>query len=145
MVFSLVLPLVIYVFIGMPYTDHIVDETQNLRFIDVMLPALPGTVAANLLLMGVPIYLAELRSKNVVKRYRVLPLNTGVFAAALATAPVLVTQTRRWRKDRILPQKDRTHPTPALRWGRQPPGCPRTVPKLGVASVASWVRRLRRP
>jgi len=78
--FSLAFPLVIYVFIGIPYADEVLPS--GARFIDVMFPALVGTVAANLLLMGLPIYLAELRTRAVVRRYRVLPLPGWVFASA---------------------------------------------------------------
>lgn len=78
--FSLAFPLVIYVFIGIPYADETLPN--GARFIDVMFPALVGTVAANLLLMGLPIYLAELRTRAVVRRYRVLPLPGWIFASA---------------------------------------------------------------
>lgn len=87
--FSLGFPLVIYVFIGIPYANEILPG--GARFIDVMFPALLGTVAANLLLMGLPIYLAELRIRSVVRRYRVLPLPGAMFAlATLLSMLVLV-------------------------------------------------------
>lgn len=87
--FSLAFPLVIYVFIGIPFANEILPD--GARFIDVMFPALVATVAANLLLMGLPIYLAELRTRAVVRRYRVLPLPGWVFAGAtLASMLVLV-------------------------------------------------------
>jgi ABC-2 type transport system permease protein len=82
--FSLAFPAVIYVFIGIPYADEVVDD--GLRFIDVVFPALVGTVAANLLLMGLPIYVAELRGREVDKRYRAMPLPPGVFGAAVVIA-----------------------------------------------------------
>lgn len=78
--FSLGFPLVIYVFIGIPYANETLPN--GARFIDVMFPALLGTVAANLLLMGLPIYLAELRIRSVIRRYRVMPLPGWLFAAA---------------------------------------------------------------
>ncbi len=87
--FSLGFPLVIYVFIGIPYANEVLPG--GARFIDVMFPALLGTVAANLLLMGLPIYLAELRIRSVVRRYRVLPLPGSLFAmATLLSMLVLV-------------------------------------------------------
>jgi ABC-2 type transport system permease protein len=87
--FSLAFPLVIYVFIGIPYADEVLPN--GARFIDVMFPGLVATVAANLLLMGLPIYLAELRTRAVLRRYRVLPLPGWLFAAAtLASMLVLV-------------------------------------------------------
>ncbi|WP_216607084.1 ABC transporter permease [Arthrobacter sp. 260] len=78
--FSLAFPLVIYVFIGIPYASEMLPN--GARFIDVMFPALVGTVAANLLLMGLPIYLSELRMRSVIRRYRVLPLPGWLFASA---------------------------------------------------------------
>ena len=62
--FSLAFPLIIYIFIGIPYAEQIIPDTK-VKFIDMMFPTLVGTVAANLLLMGLPIYLAELRSRQV--------------------------------------------------------------------------------
>lgn len=82
--FSLAFPAVIYVFIGMPYADESVAD--GVRFIDVMFPSLVGTVAANLLLMGLPIYIAELRGKEVVKRYRAMPLPGWVFGLAVVAS-----------------------------------------------------------
>jgi len=82
--FSLAFPLVIYVFIGSPYAN---EQLENgVRFIDVMFPTLVGTVAANLLLMGMPVYFAELRSRGVDRRYKVLPLPGIVFAIAILVA-----------------------------------------------------------
>lgn len=82
--FSLAFPLVIYVFIGIPYGDR--EIAPGVRFVDVMFPALVMTVVANLLLMGLPIYLAELRSRGADRRYAILPLPGGVFAAAVLSA-----------------------------------------------------------
>ena len=48
-----------------------------------MFPSLILTVIANLLLMGVPIYLAEFRSRGIDRRYATLPLRGGHFVAAL--------------------------------------------------------------
>ncbi|MFV0375206.1 ABC transporter permease [Microbacterium sp.] len=87
--FSLAFPLVIYVFIGIPYANE--ELPGGIRFIDAMFPTLIGTVAANLLLMGLPIYLAELRTRAVIRRYRVLPLPGWMFAiACLSSMLVLV-------------------------------------------------------
>ena len=88
--FSLAFPLIIYGFMGIPYGDNIINEAQNIRFIDIMFPTLVGTVAANLLIMGMPIYMAELRAKGVVKRYRVLPLNGLTYALAVLSAMVIL-------------------------------------------------------
>lgn len=88
-VFSLALPLVIYVFLCMPYAETTIPGT-DLRFIDTMFPALIGTVAANLLLMGLPIYIAELRTRQVDRRYKTLPLPGWVFAAAITIAMLLM-------------------------------------------------------
>lgn len=82
--FSLAFPLVIYVFIGIPYGSKEVET--GITFIDVMFPALIMTVIANLLLMGLPIYLAELRSRGADRRYAILPLPGWVLAAAILTA-----------------------------------------------------------
>lgn len=82
--FSLAFPLVIYVFIGIPYGSTEVEP--GITFIDVMFPALIMTVIANLLLMGLPIYLAELRSRGADRRYAILPLPGWVLAAAILTA-----------------------------------------------------------
>lgn len=79
--FSLVFPVIMYVFIGIPYAST--EVAPGVRFIDVMFPSLILTVIANLLLMGVPIYLAELRSRGIDRRYATLPLRGGHFVAAL--------------------------------------------------------------
>lgn len=86
--FSLAFPLIIYGFMGIPYGDHVIDEANNIRFIDIMFPSLVGTVAANLLIMGMPIYMAELRAKGVTKRYRALPMNGLTYAFAVLSAMV---------------------------------------------------------
>lgn len=82
--FSLAFPLVIYLFVGVPYANEKLPNGQ--RFIDTMAPGLVGTVGANLLLMGLPIYLAELRTRQVTKRYRALPLPGAAFAGAVMLA-----------------------------------------------------------
>ena len=79
--FSLVFPVIMYVFIGIPYAST--EVAPGVRVIDVMFSSLILTVIANLLLMGVPIYLAELRSRGIDRRYATLPLRGGHFAAAL--------------------------------------------------------------
>lgn len=84
--FSLAFPLVIYVFIGIPYGNKEIED--GVRFVDVMFPALIVTVVANLLLMGLPIYLAELRSRGADRRYAILPLPAWVFVGAVLTATV---------------------------------------------------------
>lgn len=91
--FSLVFPIVIFVFIGVPFAHE--DVGEGVRFIDAMFPSLAGTVGANLLLMGLPIYVAELRSKEVDKRYRAMPLPGWVFSAALviSTLALVITAT----------------------------------------------------
>ena len=88
--FSLAFPLIIYIFIGIPYAEQIIPDTK-VKFIDMMFPTLVGTVAANLLLMGLPIYLAELRSRQVDKRYRALPLSGTNFGIAVISAMLTLT------------------------------------------------------
>lgn len=89
--FSLAFPLVIYVFIGIPYGGTEVET--GITFIDVMFPALIMTVVANLLLMGLPIYLAELRSRGADRRYAILPLPGWVLAAAVLAATLALVLT----------------------------------------------------
>jgi ABC-2 type transport system permease protein len=86
--FSLAFPLVIYGFIGAPYANE--EVAEGVRFIDVMFPALVGTVGANLLLMGMPVYFAELRARDVDRRYRVMPLPGWVFGTAIVLAMVVL-------------------------------------------------------
>ena len=86
--FSLAFPLVIYVFIGIPYAN--IEVGEGIRFIDTMVPGLIGTVGSNLLLMGMPIYLSELRTRGVTKRYRTLPLPGWVFAVAVLAAMMVL-------------------------------------------------------
>ena len=81
MFFSLAFPVIMYVFIGIPYAST--EVAPGVRFIDVMFPSLILTVIANLLLMGMPIYLAELRSRGIDRRYATLPLRGGHFVIAL--------------------------------------------------------------
>lgn len=88
--FSLAFPLVIYLFIGVPYAEEIIPDTE-IKFIDMMFPSLVGTVAANLLIMGLPIYVAELRSRQVDKRYRAIPLPGFIFGTAVILAMLTLT------------------------------------------------------
>lgn len=88
--FSLMFPLVIYIFIGLPYAEELIPDT-HIKFIDMMFPSLIGTVAANLLLMGLPIYVAELRARLVDKRYRVMPLSGVNFGVAIILAMLTLT------------------------------------------------------
>lgn len=87
--FSLALPLVVYVFLCLPYAEEPIPDT-DLRFIDKMFPSLIGTIGANLLLMGLPIYVAELRSRQVDRRYKALPLPGKVFGAAITIAMLVM-------------------------------------------------------
>ena len=86
--FSLVFPVIMYVFIGIPYAST--EVAPGVRFIDMMLPSLILTVVANLLLMGMPIYLAELRSRGIDRRYATLPLRGGHFVAALLLSTLVL-------------------------------------------------------
>lgn len=79
--FSLAFPLVIYAFIGSAYADEEIEE--GVRLIDLMFPALVGTVAVNLSIMGMPVYFAEIRSRGVLKRYATLPMPGWVFGVAV--------------------------------------------------------------
>ena len=86
--FSLVFPVIMYVFIGIPYAST--EVAPGVRFIDVMFPSLILTVIANLLLMGMPIYLAELRSRGIDRRYATLPLRGGHFVIALLLSTLVL-------------------------------------------------------
>jgi len=86
--FSLAFPVIIYVFLGIPYGDELIRE--GVRFIDIMFPALGGTVAANLLLMGLPIYVAQLRTREVDKRYKVIPLPGAILALSVVFAMLIL-------------------------------------------------------
>ncbi len=82
--FSLVFPLIILAFIGTAYGNEEVEE--GVAFIDVMYPALLGTVVANITLMGMPTYFADLRARKVLKRYRALPMPRWVPGFAIEAA-----------------------------------------------------------
>ena len=86
--FSLAFPVIMYVFIGIPYAST--EVAPGVRFIDVMFPSLILTVIANLLLMGMPIYLAELRSRGIDRRYATLPLRGGHFVIALLLSTLVL-------------------------------------------------------
>lgn len=86
--FSLAFPMVIYVFIGLPFAEQQVDD--GVRFIDTIYPALLGTAVANLAVMGVPIYLAELRARNVDVRYRTFPLPVVLFVLAVVLSMLVL-------------------------------------------------------
>ena len=68
--FSLAFPVIMYVFIG--------------------IPSLVLSVMANLLLMGMPIYLAELRSRGIDRRYATLPLRGRHFVVALLLSTLVL-------------------------------------------------------
>ena len=89
--FSMLFPVIMYVFIGIPYGST--DIGNGRRYIDTMFSALIISVMANLLLMGLPIYLAELRTKGVARRYASLPLPGGIFLSAvlLSTITLVIT------------------------------------------------------
>jgi len=57
--FSLAFPLIIYIFIGIPYAEQIIPDTK-VKFIDMMFPTLVGTVAANLLGIELCLCLAQI-------------------------------------------------------------------------------------
>lgn len=86
--FSLAFPTLLYVFIGIPYGKT--EVGPGIRFIDMMFPALIVTAMANLLLMGLPIYLAELRSRGADRRYRILPLPGAIFASSVLLATLVL-------------------------------------------------------
>ena len=86
--FSLVFPVIMYVFIGIPYGST--EIAPGVHFIDAMFSALLIGVMANLLLMGLPIYLAELRSRSVDRRYAVVPLPGRLFAAAVLVSTLVL-------------------------------------------------------
>lgn len=88
--FSLAFPLIIYIFIGIPYAESTIPHS-GIKFIDAMFSSLVGTVGANLLIMGLPIYLAELRTRQVTKRYSMLPLPGSIFGAAIIGAMLTLT------------------------------------------------------
>lgn len=79
--FSLGFPLVILAFIGTAYANEEIEE--GVRFIEIMFPALLGTVAANLATMGMPGYFADLRSRGVLRWYRTLPLPRWMLGVAV--------------------------------------------------------------
>ncbi|WKR22391.1 hypothetical protein AIF0345_2340 [Actinomyces israelii] len=86
--FSLAFPVIMYVFIGIPHGST--EIGPGVHFIDAMFSALVLTVVANLLLMGLPIYLAELRSHGVDRRYAVVPLPSRLFAAAVLASTLVL-------------------------------------------------------
>lgn len=86
--FSLAFPVIMYVFIGIPHGST--EIGPGVHFIDAMFSALVLTVVANLLLMGLPIYLAELRSHGVDRRYAVVPLPGRLFAAAVLASTLVL-------------------------------------------------------
>lgn len=89
--FSLAFPTVIYIFMGIPYGTEIIQD--DIKFIDIMFPSLIGTVISNLLLMGLPIYIAELRNREVDKRYQAIPLPGVVLAVAIVAAMTILALT----------------------------------------------------
>jgi len=86
--FSLAFPVIMYVFIGIPYASN--EVAPGVRFIDVMFPSLILTVIANLLLMGMPIYLAEPPSRGIGRRHAPLPLRGGHFVIALLLSTLVL-------------------------------------------------------
>lgn len=107
--FSLAFPLVIYTFIGIPYGSQ--EIAPGVKFVDAMFPALIVTVVANLLLMGLPIYLAELRSRGVDRRYAILPLPGAVFAAAVLAATLALVLAAAGVITAIVAARDGLRPT----------------------------------
>lgn len=83
--FSLGFPLIMYLFIGVPNAEIPILGTSA-RFIDVMFPSLVGMAVANLLLIGLPIYVSALRAEQIDKRYRALPLSGANLGAAIMLA-----------------------------------------------------------
>ncbi|KII00663.1 ABC transporter [Streptomonospora alba] len=86
--FSLAFPMVIYLFIGLPFAEQ--QVSGGVRYIDQIFPALLGTAVANLAVMGLPIYLAELRARRVDVRYRTLPLPIVLFVLALVLSMLVL-------------------------------------------------------
>ena len=86
--FSLAFPVIMYVFIGIPYASN--EVAPGVKFIYVIFPSLVLSVMANLLLMGMPIYLAELRSRGIDRRYATLPLRGRHFVVALLLSTLVL-------------------------------------------------------
>lgn len=76
MFFTLVFPLMMLLFVGVVYGSQILD---GVRYIDLYFPTLMAAVAANLGVMAIPINISELRTRGVLRRYKVSPFSFNTF------------------------------------------------------------------
>lgn len=74
--FTLLFPLMMLLFVGFVYGEQVLD---GVRYIDLYFPTLMGAVAANLGVMAIPINISELRTRSVLRRYKVSPFSFGTF------------------------------------------------------------------
>lgn len=96
MLFTLVLPLAMLLFLGVAYGD---EATDGIRQIDEYAPQIVVTIAINLGVLGVAVNIAECRTSGVLRRYRLAPVPmwwfwfsqvvVGLLMFAVATAGLL--------------------------------------------------------
>jgi ABC-2 type transport system permease protein len=75
--FTMAFPILLLLIFGCVY-GHL-DVGGGYRFIDVYVPALLATVAANLAFMSLPVTLSLYREQGILERYLVLPAPRWVF------------------------------------------------------------------
>jgi ABC-2 type transport system permease protein len=71
MVFTMVLPLSLLVFLGLAYGTEVVDGIRN---IDQSVPQIVVSTAINLGVLGVAVNISECRASGVLRRYRLAPV-----------------------------------------------------------------------
>jgi ABC-2 type transport system permease protein len=71
MVFTMVLPLILLLFLGLAYGTDVVDGIRN---IDQSVPQIVVSTAVNLGVLGVAVNISECRASGVLRRYRLAPV-----------------------------------------------------------------------
>lgn len=71
MVFTMVLPLTLLLFLGLAYGTEVTDGIRN---IDQSVPQIVVSTAINLGVLGVAVNISECRSSGVLRRYRLAPV-----------------------------------------------------------------------
>lgn len=74
-IFSIVMPLIVLVVIGLIYHDQPLDSTTEITFFEMSFGAISTIAIAAGGVMGLPMVISDYRSKRILKRYQVTPIN----------------------------------------------------------------------
>lgn len=74
-IFSIAMPLIVLVVIGMIYQDKPIDIESNITYFEMSFGAISTIAIAAGGVMGLPMVISDYRSKEILKRYQVTPIS----------------------------------------------------------------------